>query len=211
MSSTVHVGSAGQFRTMLSSSSIVVTDFYADWCGPCKAIAPVFEQLSKKHSKPKSVTFAKVNVDSQQEIARQYGVSAMPTFLIFRNGSVIQTIRGADQRQLSQAVENAVKMAGPAKPVYSSVGRTLGGAPTRGQSLNKPWISKGFLQAIITFFGLYLVSLFSLDAYGAAQNSYFNINRVDQPTQAPAKKGERTGAATQIGKKLGTISDLRSD
>jgi thiol-disulfide isomerase/thioredoxin len=49
---------------------------YADWCGPCKAIAPTYESLSTKHSKPNKVTFTKVNVDQQQGIARQYGVSA---------------------------------------------------------------------------------------------------------------------------------------
>jgi thiol-disulfide isomerase/thioredoxin len=49
---------------------------YADWCGPCKTISPVFESLSTKFSKPRAITFTKVNVDNQQEIAQKYGVSA---------------------------------------------------------------------------------------------------------------------------------------
>jgi len=131
----------------------------------------------------------------------------MPTFLIFRSGSVIETIQGADQRKLTTAIENAVKLAGPAKPVYSSVGHTLGGKT--GSS--KPTNFKGFLDALISFFGLYFWSLFSLDAYGAAEGSPFNVNR------RPALQGEgtgpikRTGAATQVGKKLGTISDFSSN
>ncbi len=61
-------------------------------------IAPTFESLSTKYSKPNKITFCKVDVDKQQEIASQYGVRAMPTFLILHNGSVIQTIQGANPR-----------------------------------------------------------------------------------------------------------------
>lgn len=211
MSSPISIGSTAEFSKTLSSNAIVVTDFYADWCGPCKTIAPTYDALSKKHSSPRRIAFTKVNVDSQQAIAQQYGVRAMPTFLIFRSGSVIEKIQGADSRKLTSAVENAVKLAGAAKPVYSSVGRTLGGTPARGQSLSRPLNIQGFVDAIIAFFGLYFYSLFSFDAYTAAENSPFNINRGSQPTQLKGTAG-RTGAATQVGKKLGTIADItRSD
>ena len=131
----------------------------------------------------------------------------MPTFLIFRSGSVIETIQGADARKLTSAVENAVKLAGAAKPTYSSAGRTLGGAPARNQSLSRPFNFKAMIDAIIAFLGLYLVSLFSFDAYAAAENSPFNIHR---PQQEKPKAGAapRSGAATQVGKKLGTIADI---
>ncbi|RDW61422.1 hypothetical protein BP5796_11314 [Coleophoma crateriformis] len=208
MSSTVHISSANQFRTLLSSSTIVVTDFYADWCGPCKAIAPTFESLATKHSKPNRVSFAKVNVDNQQQISQQYGVTAMPTFLIFRSGSVIETIKGADARKLTSAIENAVKLAGAAKPAYSSVGRTLGGAPSTRSSMTRPWNFKGFVDAIIAFFGLYFISLFTFDAYTAAENSPFNIHRVPTASQ-PA--GRTAGAKKPVpppAKKLGTLADL---
>ena len=132
----------------------------------------------------------------------------MPTFLIFRSGSVIDTIQGADPRKLTSAVENAVKLAGAAKPVYSSVGRTLGGtSPREGQSLARPLNIKGFVDAIIAFFGLYFYSLFSFDAYTAAEKSPFNVNRVAPPPQKKGPAG-RSNAATQVGKKLGTIADL---
>ena len=132
----------------------------------------------------------------------------MPTFKIFRSGSVIETIQGADTRKLTSAIENAVKLAGAAKPAYSSVGRTLGGTPT-GRSLSRPWNVKSFLDAITGFLGLYLISLFSFDAYTAAENSPFNIHRVPQPSQPATKDGaKRTTAATAVGKKLGTIADI---
>ncbi|KAF7958880.1 hypothetical protein EAE96_002407 [Botrytis aclada] len=203
----VHIESSMQFSKLLGSSTIVVSDFYADWCGPCKAIAPTYESLATKHSKPNRVTFAKVNVDNQQSIAQRYGVRAMPTFLIFRSGAVIETIQGADVRKLTTAIENAVKLAGAPKPSFSSKGQTLGGsAPTRS-TMARQFSFDRLLHDIIAFFGLYLYSLFSFDAYTAAENSPFNIHKVPA---APAAKtpGGRAGAATQVGKKLGTIADL---
>ena len=76
MSKTNQISSSGQFSKLLSSNTYVIADFYADWCSPCKAIAPIFEQLSTSHSQNGKLAFAKVNVDEQQEIAKQYGVSA---------------------------------------------------------------------------------------------------------------------------------------
>lgn len=134
----------------------------------------------------------------------------MPTFMIFKSGSMINTIRGADVRGLTSAIEAAVKMAGTTGPSYSSVGRTLGGPPPR-TSLSRGFNFKGIIDAIIGFLGLYFISLFSFDAYVAAENSPFNIHKSGQGqvTMAGGKKVEkRTGAATQVGKKLGTIADL---
>jgi thioredoxin len=105
MSKTVHIESTRQFSSLLTSSPIVVADFYADWCGPCKAIAPIYEQLSAQLSRPNKITFTKINTDNQQELARAYGVTAMPTFMIFKSGQRIESIQGADPRKLSAAVK----------------------------------------------------------------------------------------------------------
>ena len=105
MSQTVHIESTSQFSSLLSSSAIVVADFYADWCGPCKQIAPIYEQLSAQLSRPNKITFTKINTDNQQELARSYGVTAMPTFMIFKNARRIESIQGADPRRLSAAVQ----------------------------------------------------------------------------------------------------------
>lgn len=75
-SKVVSVTSASHFRNLLSSSTYVVVDFYADWCGPCKTISPIFEQLAAQEAKPNRLTFAKVNVDNQRDVASTYGVSA---------------------------------------------------------------------------------------------------------------------------------------
>ncbi|TKX25187.1 PITH domain-containing protein 1 [Elsinoe australis] len=106
MSKTVHIESTAQFTSLLSSSRVVVTDFYADWCGPCKAIAPFYEQLSSQLSRPNQITFTKVNTDNQKQIAQSYNITAMPTFMIFKNGRETQRIRGADPKALDAAVKN---------------------------------------------------------------------------------------------------------
>lgn len=149
---------------------------YADWCGPCKQIAPHFERLAKEHSKPKKVAFAKINVDTQQSISSALGVSAMPTFKIFRGGSCIETIKGANPSALTDAVTRAVNMVGggkggPAGDVFAMPGKTLGGSGSAGGAAAGPGLMTmvsrriGFgtiLSMLVSFVGLYFVSLFSV-------------------------------------------------
>jgi thioredoxin 1 len=70
------VTSSSHFAQLVSSCTYTVVDFYADWCGPCKAIAPVFQKLADSEARPGKLQFVKVDVDSQQEVAKKYGVSA---------------------------------------------------------------------------------------------------------------------------------------
>lgn len=112
MSQLVEIQSTSQFSTLLANSTIVVADFYADWCGPCKQIAPIYQELSTHLSKPNKITFTKINTDRQQELARSYGITAMPTFMIFKNARVTDTIQGADPRRLSAAVKKLAEEAG---------------------------------------------------------------------------------------------------
>ncbi|CAI9633010.1 unnamed protein product [Alternaria burnsii] len=93
------------FRTLLNGHAYMIADFYATWCPPCKQIAPIYNQLSTAHASPGKFAFVKVNVDEQREIAGQYGVTAMPTFMVFKDGKKIEEIRGADVRALKGAVE----------------------------------------------------------------------------------------------------------
>ncbi|KAK3355302.1 thioredoxin-like protein [Neurospora tetraspora] len=215
MSATVKVGSSTQWRQILSSSAIVVADFYADWCGPCKMIAPVFESLSAKYSKPNKITFCKIDVDSQQEVAQQYGVRAMPTFLILHNGSVIDTIQGANPPSLTAAVDKAVKLAGGAAgggAVFKTAGHRLGGSGAAGSrpgtSVARPWKwdLNSLIKTIIAFIGLYITSLFSLDPYKAAENSPFN--KKNPPPQARSSTGSAAGKKPAPRATFKTLSDL---
>ncbi|KAH6900790.1 thioredoxin [Thelonectria olida] len=208
---SINIGSTAEWESLLSSTNVVVADFYADWCGPCKMIAPHFEKLANEHSRPKKVAFAKVNVDTQSTIARTQGVSAMPTFKIFHGGNCVETLKGANPPALTEAISNALKLgdSGVRGDSFKIPGRKLGGegppsqnaprtatAARTGSSWSLGGFSLGgFLNAIIIFVGLYLVSLFSFDPYKAAEKSMFNIHRAGQPmnqggvkVKAPAQK-----------------------
>ena len=89
------VTSSAHFRTLTSSSTYTVVDFYADWCPPCRTIAPVFSKLADDHAVPGKLGFGKVNVDHVKDVAGKYGITAMPTFLVFEDGvpSRVQVVR----------------------------------------------------------------------------------------------------------------------
>ncbi|KAG9612068.1 DUF1000-domain-containing protein, partial [Aureobasidium melanogenum] len=136
-SKIVHIESPQQFSSLLSSSRIVVTDFYADWCGPCKAIAPFYEQLANSLSRPNQITFTKVNTDNQRDIAQTYNITAMPTFMVFKNGRETQRIRGADPKALDAAVKSLASEAESSSAdasSSSSSGTWIGASLPRGYS-----------------------------------------------------------------------------
>eukprot|EP00465_Bigelowiella_longifila_P004649 CAMPEP_0185258104 /NCGR_PEP_ID=MMETSP1359-20130426/7085_1 /TAXON_ID=552665 /ORGANISM="Bigelowiella longifila, Strain CCMP242" /LENGTH=126 /DNA_ID=CAMNT_0027843467 /DNA_START=288 /DNA_END=668 /DNA_ORIENTATION=+ len=88
-----------------AGDKIVVVDFTATWCGPCKRIAPVFEQLAEKNKA--GCVFYKVDVDENDEVAQEQGVSSMPTFFFFKQGKKIGQSVGALEETLVKALEDA--------------------------------------------------------------------------------------------------------
>ena len=103
------------FRTLLTSHTYLVADFFATWCPPCKAIAPVFEQLSAANSVPGKVAFAKINIDEQRELAGQFQISSVPTFVLFKDGKPVEEIRGANVVALRKGVERVAGEVGAEK------------------------------------------------------------------------------------------------
>ncbi|MBX7107870.1 MAG: thioredoxin [Chitinophagales bacterium] len=75
------------FNELISGSKPVVVDFYADWCGPCKTMAPIL--LEVKSSVQDQATIIKIDVDKAQALAAEYGIRAIPTLLIFKNGKEV--------------------------------------------------------------------------------------------------------------------------
>ena len=82
---------------VLKSELPVLVDFYADWCGPCKMMAPVVESLAENYRD--RIKTGKLNIDDEMEIAQKYRVMSIPTFIIFKNGQAVETSVGAMSRE----------------------------------------------------------------------------------------------------------------
>jgi thioredoxin 1 len=77
----------GAFQELIQSDKPVLVDFYADWCGPCKVMAPVIQEVARVVEGKARVV--KVNVDKNTEAAQAYGISGIPTFIVFKNGKTV--------------------------------------------------------------------------------------------------------------------------
>ncbi len=91
-------------KEVLKSDVPVLVDFWAVWCGPCKAIAPTVEELAKQYKG--KVKIAKLDVDEHQQVPQQYGIRSIPTLLLFKGGRVVDTIVGAVPRS---KLEDSIK------------------------------------------------------------------------------------------------------
>ena len=86
--------SDGEFqKDVLSSDKPTLVDFWAEWCAPCRAIAPAVEELSRKYGN--QVNFRKLNIDENPSTPMQYGVKGIPTLILFKNGEIVDQVVGA--------------------------------------------------------------------------------------------------------------------
>ena len=80
------------FEEVKNSDKPVLIDFYADWCGPCRMVAPILHEIAEERS---DVIVAKINVDDEEELAMQFGVYSIPTLVVMKNGEVVKQSSGA--------------------------------------------------------------------------------------------------------------------
>jgi thioredoxin 1 len=96
------------FDEVVSQDGIVLVDFWAEWCGPCKALMPIVEEVAGE--KDGSVKFAKINIDENPTTPTKYGVRGIPTLMVFKDGQVVDTrVGGMSKSQLVEWVDSVAK------------------------------------------------------------------------------------------------------
>jgi len=98
------ISSFPEFYNVINGDQIVFIDFWAEWCGPCKAIKPLYESLSNDHGSV--AKFYSVDIDKHEEVAQEVRITSVPTIIAFKGGNAIGTVVGSDPRALSAFVVN---------------------------------------------------------------------------------------------------------
>ena len=91
----------------IKKAPIAIVDFGAEWCGPCKFIKPEFKKMAEEFAG--KATFIECDIDAHQEISDQFEIQSVPTFIVFKNGSKVDVMTGADATKLRKLIEKAVQ------------------------------------------------------------------------------------------------------
>lgn len=138
MGSITELKSLTELNNLLAKAGdkLTVIDFHATWCGPCHAIAPKYAALAKEYT---NVNFTKCDVDAVPSIAKEYSVSAMPTFVFLKNNKKVDQVRGADPRALEATIRShasATAFSGKGQTLASSNATAANTANAGGRFLN---------------------------------------------------------------------------
>lgn len=90
--SAIHITKQNFQEEVVQSSKPVLLDFWASWCGPCRMVAPVLDEIAQERS---DIKVCKVNVDEQPELAKQFGIMSIPTLMVFKDGKLVNQAMGA--------------------------------------------------------------------------------------------------------------------
>ena len=107
MSNVAEFTDANFEERVIQSSQPVLVDFWATWCGPCRAIAPMIEELADEYTG--SVTVGKVDIDSNRDVAMKYGVTSIPTLIVFKEGEAVERMTGGQPKsRVQEAIASAM-------------------------------------------------------------------------------------------------------
>jgi thioredoxin 1 len=108
MSEHIHKVTDDSFQSdVLNSSTPVLVDYWAEWCGPCKSIAPILDEVAKEYAG--KIKVMKLNIDENQDTPRKFGVRGIPTLMLFKNGSVeAQKVGALSKSQLSAFIDSSI-------------------------------------------------------------------------------------------------------